>query len=82
MMAKNLTHQRFGTLVLQQGDAFDNNPYQKHGNYPATMIEPRTRTLLLSFRQALIIILGALEDYLKIPRSIVPLHERLERLNK
>jgi hypothetical protein len=39
-------------------------------------IEPRTRTLLLAVRQALIIALGAIEDYLSVPRSIVPKHKR------
>ncbi len=34
------------------------------------------RTLLLTIRQALIIALGALEEYLGLPRSIVPKHER------
>lgn len=44
-------------------------------------IEVRQRVLLLAVRQALIMILGALEDYLELPRSIVPKHrrERLER---
>jgi hypothetical protein len=43
---------------------------------PTTIIEPRTRTLLLAVRQALIIALGALEDYLCIERSIIPKHRR------
>lgn len=30
----------------------------------------------MSLRQALIIALGALEDYLGMPRSIIPKHER------
>ena len=32
----------------------------------------RTRMLLMSIRQALIIALGGVEDYLGLPRSIVP----------
>ncbi len=36
----------------------------------------KERTLLLAFRQAIIMILGALEDYLELPRSIVPKHQR------
>lgn len=36
----------------------------------------RTRTLLLSIRQALIIVLGAIEDYLSMERSIVPRRKR------
>jgi hypothetical protein len=43
---------------------------------PTTAIEPRARTLLLAVRQALIIALGALEDYLSVPRSIIPKHRR------
>ena len=37
-----------------------------------------TRVLLLAFRQALLIALGALEDYLGLPRSVVPKHKREE----
>lgn len=40
-------------------------------------VNPRTRALLLAVRQALIIALGALEDYLCIERSIIPKHKRL-----
>jgi len=40
------------------------------------MIDDSTRVLLLSFRQALLMILGALEDYLQLPRSITPKHLR------
>lgn len=36
----------------------------------------KTRTLLMAFRQAIIIVLGALEDYLNIERSIIPKHKR------
>jgi hypothetical protein len=44
--------------------------------------DERQRKLLLAFRQALIIMLGALEDYLQMPRSIVPRHERTQpRIN-
>lgn len=39
-------------------------------------INPRTRALLLAMRQALLIALGALEDYLCLPRSVVPKHDR------
>lgn len=35
-------------------------------------VEARTRALLMSVRQALIMVLGSLEDYLGMPRSIVP----------
>lgn len=38
--------------------------------------EDRTRVLLLAVRQGLIIILGALEDYLDMRRSIEPKHRR------
>lgn len=37
----------------------------------------RQRVLLLAVRQALIMVLGALEDYLEMERSIVPRHKRL-----
>lgn len=45
-----------------------------------TMSAPdrRTRILLMSVRQALIIILGAIEDYLGVSRSIVPRRKRDE----
>lgn len=36
----------------------------------------RTYTLLMSIRQALIMILGAIEDYLGKQRSIVPRRKR------
>jgi len=36
----------------------------------------RTRTLLMALRQALIIALGAIEDYLEMERSIVPRRKR------
>jgi hypothetical protein len=37
------------------------------------------RALLLSVRQALIIALGAIEDYLNMERSIIPKHRRAKR---
>jgi hypothetical protein len=39
-------------------------------------IDSRQRTLLMAIRQALIIMIGALEDYLGIERSITPRHRR------
>ena len=48
---------------------------------PARMdeqISPRTRVLLMAVRQALLICLGAIEDYLQIERSITPKHQRRE----
>jgi hypothetical protein len=38
----------------------------------------RTRVLLLAFRQALLIALGALEDYLCIERTRQPKHRGME----
>ena len=38
--------------------------------------EPAARTLLMAIRQALIIAIGAIEDYLDIQRSIVPRRKR------
>jgi len=37
----------------------------------------KQRILLMAIRQALIIALGALEDYLGLPRSIVPRRKRM-----
>lgn len=34
------------------------------------------RVLMLGFRQAVLILLGVLEDFLEIPRSVTPKHER------
>ena len=42
-------------------------------------MSPELHTLLMSIRQALIIALGALEDYLKIERSIIPFRKRVEQ---
>jgi len=36
----------------------------------------QTRTLLMAIRQALIIAIGAIEDYLELQRSIVPRRKR------
>lgn len=40
------------------------------------MIDDRTRVLLMAVRQALIMILGALEEYLGMERSIIPRKKR------
>jgi len=49
-----------------------------NGNAKCDIIVPeRTRVLLLAMRQALIIALGAIEDYLGQERSIVPKHLRI-----
>jgi hypothetical protein len=37
-------------------------------------LPPRLRILLMTVRQALIIVLGAIEDYLEMERSIIPRH--------
>lgn len=42
---------------------------------PST-IEPRSRALLMTCRQCLIMILGAVEDYLELERSITPRRKR------
>jgi hypothetical protein len=39
-------------------------------------MDERFRILLIAVRQALIITLGAIEEFLGIPRSIVPKHKR------
>ena len=41
-----------------------------------SIIDGRTRVLLLAIRQALIIALGALEEYLGLERSIIPKRKR------
>ncbi len=44
----------------------------------AVPVDTRTRVLLLAVRQALLIVLGAIETYLDMPRSVQPKHtERL-----
>ena len=40
------------------------------------MTDTKQRTLWLAVRQALIIALGAIEDYLDLERSITPRHKR------
>ena len=45
---------------------------------PATVTD-RERTLLMARRQAIIIDLGAIEDYLGLERSIVPRRKREPR---
>lgn len=42
--------------------------------------DPRLKALLMTFRQALIIMLGGLEDYLGLPRSIEPRAKRSSAL--
>lgn len=39
-------------------------------------MDDRTRKLWMTIRQALIMILGAIEEYLEMPRSIVPRRKR------
>jgi hypothetical protein len=34
----------------------------------------KQRAFLMAIRQAIIMVLGAIEDYLEMPRSIVPKH--------
>jgi len=41
-----------------------------------TLMNPELRKLLMTMRQALIIALGALEDYLNLERSIIPRRKR------
>lgn len=40
------------------------------------MLNEKTRIFLMSIRQALIMAIGAIEDYLEIERSIVPKRKR------
>lgn len=46
------------------------------------LAEERTRAMLMSVRQALIIMLGAIEDYLEMERSIVPRRKRDKNVSK
>jgi hypothetical protein len=39
-------------------------------------MDTRTHVLLMAVRQALLIALGALEDYLRLDRSVTPKHLR------
>jgi hypothetical protein len=39
-------------------------------------MDDKTRVLLLAVRQALLIVLGALENYMGMERSVVPKHKR------
>jgi hypothetical protein len=41
------------------------------------MADERTRTLLMTCRQVLLMLLGALEDYLGLERSVIPKHKRV-----
>lgn len=41
-----------------------------------TEINPKTKALLYAVRQALLIVLGAIEDYLGCSRSVTPKHDR------
>lgn len=44
---------------------------------PSVTMQPeKQRILLMTMRQCLIMLLGALEDYLELERSIVPRHKR------
>jgi len=41
------------------------------------MIKERERILWVAIRQALLLVLGAIEDYLGMERSIIPKHKRI-----
>lgn len=46
-------------------------------NQADVIIDNRTRVLLFAFRQALLMILGAIEDYMQIERSVVPKRKQI-----
>lgn len=46
---------------------------------PAAKTDERTRLLLVAVRQALIITLNAIEDYLGVPRSVVTARRRQQK---
>jgi hypothetical protein len=39
-------------------------------------MNPQTRALLITLRQAILLVLGAIEDYLGMERSVIPKHLR------
>lgn len=45
---------------------------------PPGTVDPRMRMLLLAVRQSLLIVLGAVESYLCMERSVQPKHKRDE----
>jgi len=59
---------KFGQLLEYNKDSMGDQCYCNTSE--------RQRTLLMAIRQALIIALGALEDYLGVQRSIVPRRKR------
>jgi hypothetical protein len=40
------------------------------------MLDPKLKILLMAIRQALLIALGALEEYIGIERSVIPKHKK------
>jgi len=40
-------------------------------------VDDKTRVLLYAIRQALLMLLGALEDFMEIERSVIPKHKRI-----
>ena len=55
------------------------SPRRDPDSTPGMDVNDRTRTLLMAIRQAIIMALGAIEDYLQMRRSIVPRRERESR---
>lgn len=49
---------------------------QKQIHAECAITDPRTRVLLMAVREALLMVLGALEDYLCIQRTKEPNHKR------
>jgi hypothetical protein len=41
-----------------------------------TMTDPKLKVLLMAIRQALLIALGALEEYIGLERSVIPKHKK------
>jgi hypothetical protein len=42
------------------------------------VIDDKTKVLMMAIRQALLIALGAIEEFLGIERSVTPKHKRLQ----
>ena len=45
-------------------------------DYSMIQVDDKTRVLLYAIRQALLMLLGALEDFMEIERSVIPKHKR------
>lgn len=63
-------------MLTPVGSSPDNLEKSLRTTADDAILDSRTRVLLLAMRQALLIALGALEDYLNLSRSVTPKHRR------